>query len=330
MVKFVAKQPVYGGLAQRADAASATPNKVTFTHREDDGFVADNGAVRIKVSGEDFSYFGGRPTATSGTITGIRYFSYDARAGQVVLQFKLERRRDQALRRRHLVEPGRVVERRVLRQGHRRRFQGRRYPQRVRQERHAEGRDGNDTLHGDSANDTLNGGAGYDVLDGGKGRDTFLFKDDPATGYDTLLTFQNGERLKFKATVFDGLTKGPLDDQPFALGSGRDGRRAPHPLQPSPAATCGTIRDGIGAEEAVIVGRLPANLDQSRRRQYLRDLRACGRARPRRARRRCPGIVRLRPLHREKFSILYSGWSVRARGREFLPSMRLERHAMPH
>ena len=121
------------------------------------------------------------------------------------------------------------------------------------------GRDGNDTLHGDGGNDTLNGGNGYDYLDGGKGKDTFLFKSDPATGYDTITSFQDGERLKFKAKIFDGVTKGPLEDHQFALGA--VATDADHRFLYDQGT--GFLRydsDGVGGADAVIVALLPANL----------------------------------------------------------------------
>ena len=259
MAKFVAKQPI-SAVSVTGLTLLSNPNKVTFTHREDDGFIAQNDTVRIKVSGEDFSYFGGRPKATAGTITGIKYYSYDAELDQFVLQYKrtgAKLKLYDAATFSNLTELTRdVFSKKDVITG----SEGDDVLNGFGNNDKLNGREGNDTLRGDAGNDTLIGGSGYDVLDGGRGKDTFVFKADPATGHDTLLNFQRDERLQFKAKIFDALDKGPLDASHFAVGSAATD--ADHRIIYDPGnGNLWYDSDGTGTQTAVLVAILPTGLD---------------------------------------------------------------------
>jgi len=259
MAKFVAKQPV-SMVSVSGLTLLSSPSKVTFTHRQDNGFIADNDAVRIKVSGEDFSYFGGRPTATSGTITGIRYFIYNSDLDKYVLQYKLSGAK---LKLYDAATNGNLSELTQKVFAGNDTITGSKGDDALNgfgRRDTLNGKEGNDTLHGDGGRDVLIGAAGSDVLDGGKGRDTYVFKADPATGVDTVLKFEKGERLKFKGKIFDGLTKGALDDDQFALGT--SATTADHRIIYDPGS--GRLwhdADGTGPQAATLVAYLPAGLD---------------------------------------------------------------------
>ena len=56
---------------------------------------------------------------------------------------------------------------------------------------------GNDTLFGNDGSDWLEGGAGNDVLTGGGGQDSFVFREAPGTGADSLNDFgSNWDQLR--------------------------------------------------------------------------------------------------------------------------------------
>jgi hypothetical protein len=237
----------------------SNPSKVTFTHREEDGFIAQNDTTRIKVSGEDFSYFGGRPKATSGTITGLKYYSYDADLDSFVLRYKLTDARlklyDAATTSDLAALTKEVFAKKDVLVG----SSGDDTLSGFGKKDKLRGKDGNDFLHGDGGKDILDGGAGADYLDGGKGKDTFVFKSDPATGTDTVLAFQKGEKIQLGHKVFDGLEKGKLGDGQFV--SGPAALDADDHVIYDPGT--GYLRydaDGSGLQPAVLIAVLPKNI----------------------------------------------------------------------
>lgn len=259
MVKFVAKQPI-SLVSVNGLTLLSNPNKVTFTHREPDGFIAENDTVRIKVSGEDFGYFGGRPKASTGTITGIKYYTYDAELDTFVLQYKLTGAKldlHDAATFSSLTEVTKAV---FAKNDVVKGSSGDDVLNGFGKNDKLYGGDGNDTLRGDGGKDILTGGNGADVLDGGGGKDTFVFKADPVTGADTILNFKSGEELQFKATIFDALDKGPLDDIHFAIGSAATDPE--HRIIYDPDnGNLWYDSDGSGTQAAVLVAHLPAGLD---------------------------------------------------------------------
>lgn len=58
-----------------------------------------------------------------------------------------------------------------------------------------------------------------DTLDGGGGKDTYVFKDPPGSGIDTIVRFQTGEKLKIAKGDFSGLTMGQLSADQFVKGT---------------------------------------------------------------------------------------------------------------
>jgi Ca2+-binding RTX toxin-like protein len=81
------------------------------------------------------------------------------------------------------------------------------------------GRGGDDELHGDAGKDELDGGAGADSLDGGGGRDTYVFRDSPESGIDTIARFDAGETLELARSAFAGIGKGDLASGQFVEGT---------------------------------------------------------------------------------------------------------------
>ncbi|MBN9021832.1 MAG: hypothetical protein J0H08_07025 [Rhizobiales bacterium] len=260
MVKFAAKQPVYL-LGLSGGNLISNPGNVTFTDKSSGGFTAESKTERLKVTGEDFGYsLGfGQPKA-KGTITGLKYYKYDVETDQYVLTYTIKKAElpmhdvakatDLTELARQLFEGNDTLSGSIGDDT----LDGYAGADKVM------GKDGNDTLYGDGGKDILDGGAGYDTLYGGKGKDTYVFKADPATGYDTIDKFQKGERLEFKAKIFDGLTKGALDDSQFAVGAAAT--EADHRLLYDPGS--GYLRydpDGTGQEVSVVVAKLPLNLN---------------------------------------------------------------------
>lgn len=76
------------------------------------------------------------------------------------------------------------------------------------------GGDGLDRLFGGNGNDTLTGGLGKDKLTGGTGADKFVFHDAAEFG-DTLLRFQDRDRIQFDAEAFGLGAAGEIDADIF-------------------------------------------------------------------------------------------------------------------
>ena len=64
------------------------------------------------------------------------------------------------------------------------------------------GRNGDDVLIGGRGKDLLEGGVGKDELNGGGARDTYVFKDAPDSGVDTITQFQSGEEIRLDNSEF--------------------------------------------------------------------------------------------------------------------------------
>ena len=74
-------------------------------------------------------------------------------------------------------------------------------------------------MFGQAGKDTFDGGEGSDIHDGGSGKDTYVFKDAPDSGVDTIVSFQKGETIKLGHNDFAGLSEGKLDEDAFVVGS---------------------------------------------------------------------------------------------------------------
>ena len=258
MAKFVAKQPVtfvnINGLT-----LISSPSKVTFTKRKSDGFTAESDTAKLVVGGEDFSYFGGRPKGTTGTITDIKHYTLDAETSKYVLNYKLQ---DAKLPLKEVVSNSDVAKitknvfaKKDLMIG----SSGNDVLNGFKGNDELRGKAGNDTLRGEGGKDRLDGGDGTDTLDGGKGKDTFVFKSDPATGVDRILTFQKGESIEMKAKFFAGLDKGALGDHQFTIGAAAT--TADHRIIYNPNS--GQLfhdADGSGGDAAPLFAYLPGGL----------------------------------------------------------------------
>lgn len=251
MAKFVAKQTGVSNQILGGIQAIKSPGGYTFDPRKSGSFTATNNDVVLKFSGDDFSYFFGRPKLT-GTVTGITYIYQD------VIQYKLSGAKI-ALREIATKEPKEITEKIFAKNDTIKGTSGDDALYGFKGRDKLVGGDGNDSLFGAQGKDTLIGGKGSDYLDGGKGKDTFVFKADPATGVDTIASFEKGESLHFKKKFFAGLDKGTLDDAQFTIGSAAT--HADHRIIYD--ANSGALwhdADGNGPLAAVHVAMLPANL----------------------------------------------------------------------
>lgn len=80
---------------------------------------------------------------------------------------------------------------------------------------------GDDQLFGGSGDDRLIGGANADTLTGGLGNDIFVYQsaaDSTARGFDTILDFEQGDRIDLSAIDTDTVLDG---DQAFHIGRTR-------------------------------------------------------------------------------------------------------------
>jgi len=257
MVKFIAKQPITF-LSLTGVSLLSNPNKVTFTNREPDGFTADNGTTRIVVGGEDFSYFGGRPKATTGTIEDIKYYSLDAETDQFVLYYRLTGAKLDLHEAATESDLAKITEKVFAKKDVLVGSNGNDVLNGFKGNDELRGKAGVDTLHGDGGKDRLDGGDGTDTLDGGKGKDTFVFKSDPSTGVDTILSFEKEEKIELGHKIFAGLTEGALGAEHFALGSATTADH--HVLYDPGSGNLSYDSDGNGAAAAVVIAVLPTNL----------------------------------------------------------------------
>ncbi|HET7717119.1 MAG TPA: hypothetical protein VFK86_15965 [Bauldia sp.] len=210
MAKLVAKQPI-DTTALPGLSPLYSPSIASFNNREPDGFTATLDDTRLIVAGENFEYFFGRPKPT-GTVTGLTVFVAD------VLLYKLT---GTEVKFRSIVEgnaataTGLLLENDDIIKGSTGddRLTGRGGDDVI------SGRSGIDSLLGQSGKDRLDGRAGADFLDGGGGKDTYVFRDDPSTGIDTIVKLQTGERIELAAKAFAGLTPGALASDQFTTGA---------------------------------------------------------------------------------------------------------------
>ncbi|MBR0643505.1 glycerophosphodiester phosphodiesterase family protein [Plastoroseomonas hellenica] len=126
------------------------------------------------------------------------------------------------------------------------------------------GGDGDDRLWGGKGSDTLQGGADSDTLYGGKGADAFVY-DTAAEGDDVIRDFGRGDRIVISAAGFGGdLEEGLLSRRRFDLVHA-DGERPEGTTREGSGQflfdDCAKLlwwdADGSGAEEAVLIARLP-------------------------------------------------------------------------
>jgi Ca2+-binding RTX toxin-like protein len=191
----------------------SNPNGVRFDDIGGDGFTAQSsGGIRLEIEGNGFKGAFGRPKAT-GTVTDIKYFSDGTpfyKLKHMKYSFsKLADSNDSAKHTEKIFAKNDTLTG-SLGNDTLYGFGG---------NDAINGKDGTDALYGDKGKDTLNGGAGYDTLDGGKDKDTYLFKADPITGYDTIVKFQKGEHIQLKSKFFSGLEMGELAAEHFVVGT---------------------------------------------------------------------------------------------------------------
>jgi len=211
MAKFIAKQPT-SNISLLGISILTSPANVSFSNRNSDGFIAQSQTVRLEVGGGDFKYFGGRPKAT-GTVTDIKYYSsgtlyykitkMDVDLHDIASTSNLAGITKDVFAKDDIIKGSFGNDTLAG-------FKGK---------DKLDGKAGADRLEGDGGKDILIGGDGADILDGGKGKDTYVFKSAAINGVDTIIKFQKGETLQFKASKFDGLTKGELSPDQFVVGT---------------------------------------------------------------------------------------------------------------
>ena len=251
MAKFVVKQAGVSNAILGGIQIIKSPSGVTFDPRKSSGFTATRDDIVLKVSGDDLSYFFGRPKPV-GTVTGITYIYQDVK--QYTLTGAKIPLKDLATN-----EPQAITEKVFAKNDTIKGSSGNDTLYGFIGRDKLVGGAGNDSLFGGKGKDMLIGGKGADWLDGGKGKDKFVFKADPATGIDTVVSFEKGEALHFKKKFFAGLDKGALDDAQFTLGTGATS--ADHRIIYDPAS--GALwhdADGSGPIAQIQVAALPGNL----------------------------------------------------------------------
>ncbi|MCB1501752.1 MAG: hypothetical protein KDK07_18525 [Bauldia sp.] len=211
MVKFVAKQPV-NPAALEAFEFLLDPFSATLGDKDGSHFTAESGDVRIEVTGSGFKYALNELLPT-GTVTRVKVFLSD----QIAYDLKNA-----------AIDVGDLVTASSVESAFKKVFKGKdKFVGSSGDDEFAtggksdklDGKSGDDKLHGDGGKDKLDGGDGSDELDGGGGKDTYVFKDAPGSGIDTITNFQSGEKLKISMSVFDGLSKGKLVDGAFVDGT---------------------------------------------------------------------------------------------------------------
>jgi Ca2+-binding RTX toxin-like protein len=212
MAKFTALQPI-SNLILPGLAILSNPNGVRFDDIEGDGFTAQSsGGIGLEIGGSGFKGAFGRPKAT-GTVTEIKYFSdgtpfYKLKDAKYAFS-KLADSNDTAKHTEKIFAKKDTITGSF----------GNDTLYGFNGDDTINGKGGADYLYGNDGEDVLNGGDAADYLDGGKGKDTYLFKADPITGYDTIVKFQKGERIELKAKFFAGLELGELAAEHFVVGT---------------------------------------------------------------------------------------------------------------
>lgn len=212
MVKVVAKQAVNEAALEELELL-LDPLGVDFSNGEANGFTAEADDVRIVVKGSDFKYVPFTDVPRAGTISEIKVFFSDEIAyiikGADIDVEELAGALD--------VE---AAIRKIL--SGKDKFKGSSgddvFAAGGKSDK-LSGKDGDDELYGDAGKDQLDGGDGSDTLDGGGGKDTYIFKDPPSSGIDTIVKFQSGEKIKVGKSDFAGLSKGQLSNDQFVEGT---------------------------------------------------------------------------------------------------------------
>jgi Ca2+-binding RTX toxin-like protein len=215
MAKFTAIQPT-SNFILAGISILANPNGVRFDDIEGGGFTAESSSgIRLEIEGHGFKGAFGRPKAV-GTVTDIKYFSdgtptYKLKDAKYAFK-KLASSNDSAEHTEKIFAKDDIIN------GSKSSVSGD-FLYGFDGDDRISGNAGNDALYGGRGRDVLNGGDGYDTLDGGKGKDAYVFKSDPNTGYDTIVKFQEGERIELKAKFFAELAVGELLDEQFVIAS---------------------------------------------------------------------------------------------------------------
>lgn len=118
------------------------------------------------------------------------------------------------------------------------------------------------TMTGNNGNNILDGRGGSDFIQGAGGADTFLFSTPLGPGnVDTLADFQaSADKIALRASVFAGLSSGPLAAGAFAVGE--RAIAASHRIIYNPHTGALLFDpDGSGAAAASEFARLPAALN---------------------------------------------------------------------
>lgn len=232
----------------------ANPSGVRFDDIKSDSFTAQSSSgVLLEIEGYGFKGSLGRPKAT-GTVTGIEYFS------QGTPVYKLTKAKYPFKELASSNDAQEHTEKIFAKDDTLNGSSGNDILYGFKGSDRINGKDGVDSLYGGDGRDFLNGGDGYDTLDGGKGKDSYVFKSDPNTGYDTIVKFQKDERIELKAKFFAGLEVGNLTAEQFVMG--------PYALEAddriiyNPATgLLGHDPDGPGGIAQVYFAKVPAALD---------------------------------------------------------------------
>lgn len=213
MVKVVARQPVDAAALDKLQSV-LDPDGAVFSDGRPNRFTVEADDVRAEVKGKGFKYFPLTDTPQSGTISEIKIHVADDLAYVI---------KDARIDIAEMIENPPTGD-----SGLRKLFSGKdTFSGSSGDDIFAGGgksdklfgNGGNDDLHGDGGRDELDGGTGSDTLDGGGGRDTYLFRDAPGSGIDSIVKFEAGEKIKVARSDFGGLAKGALADGQFVEGT---------------------------------------------------------------------------------------------------------------
>lgn len=252
MAKFTAFQPT-SNVVLLGIGILANPNGVRFDDIEDGSFSAQSSTVRLEIEGDGFRGSLGRPKAV-GTVTDIKYFLngtpvYELNNAKYSFA-DLASSNDTA---KHTEKIFSKDDKLIGSYGADT-LEGFKGSDRF------DGKASNDVLYGDGGKDILNGGEGYDVIEGGKGKDTYVFKADPITGWDSITRFEKGEHIELKSKFFAGLEVGELTPDQFVIGSGpldADDRI----IYNSATGYLSHDADGLGGAAPVIFAKIQVNVD---------------------------------------------------------------------
>jgi Ca2+-binding RTX toxin-like protein len=212
MVKVIARQPVDAAAFEKLKDV-LDPDGAEFSNGSPRGFTVKADEVRAEVKGNGFTYFPFTDAPQSGTISGINIFiqsdlAYVIKDAGIDVGEMIDNppQADSAIRE---LLSGKDT------------FKGSSGDDVFAAGGRSDklfGRAGDDELHGDAGKDELDGGVGADRLDGGGGKDTYVFRDPPESGIDSIVKFEAGEKFKIARSDFAGLAKGKLADSRFVEG----------------------------------------------------------------------------------------------------------------